>query len=165
MTRLLTFHEIDGRIGNSILRDTVPIKLEGFGDVTDIKVNGQEIVLIGDKSTSKPYEPSSLAKIQFELKSWQKHNFPNRDNWEPAMGIAEESGELCHAVLKRHQGIRGTPEEHKAAIKDAVADIIIYCADLANAEGFSLEATVSEVWLKVKQRDWALEREKRAANK
>ena len=42
------------------------------------------------------------------------------------LGICEEAGELCHAQLKKEQGIRGTIEQHDAAMKDAVGDIMIY---------------------------------------
>jgi len=95
-----------------------------------------------------------LNRLQLELLSWQKHNFPNREPWEPLIGISEEVGELHHAFLKRHQGIRGTREEWDAEIKDALADIIVYLCDFANAEEIDLEHELAETWARVKRRDW-----------
>lgn len=59
---------------------------------------------------------------------WQLRNFPAvraNPHW-PLMGICEEAGELMHARLKMEQGIRGSPEEWAAKIKDALADISIF---------------------------------------
>jgi NTP pyrophosphatase (non-canonical NTP hydrolase) len=89
------------------------------------------------------------------LEAWSAHNFPGRTSVQPLLGVVEEVGELSHAYLKRQQGIRGTAEEHTAAVEDAVADIVIFLADFCNAEGIDLEATVERVWdTEVKPRDW-----------
>ena len=94
-----------------------------------------------------------LRKLQKEQKPWVEHNFGDRPSWQPLLGVAEEVGELCHAFLKRAQGIRNT-ENHTENIKDAVADIVIYLSDFCNAEGIDFETTVQETWDKVKNRDW-----------
>lgn len=96
----------------------------------------------------------TLRQLQLELKPWQAHNFPNRQPVEPLLGVAEETGELCHAHLKGVQKIRHTPEEVRSMKEDAVADIIVYLADYCNAEGIDLEAALFKTWSKVKQRDW-----------
>lgn len=64
---------------------------------------------------------------------------------------------LCHAVLKRHQGIRGfdDAEKYATARNQACADLF---ARLRLRQGF--DADLEETWLKVKQRDW----EKNKAN-
>ena len=80
----------------------------------------------------------TLSDLQGELRLWQEHNFPGRESWEPLMGVAEEVGELSHAHLKQHQGIRRN-EDHEAKARDAVGDIIVYLADYCNARGFSLQ--------------------------
>jgi NTP pyrophosphatase (non-canonical NTP hydrolase) len=95
----------------------------------------------------------TLDKLQFELRKWQQHNFPNRERWEPLMGVAEEVGELSHAHLKKHQGIR-LEEDHDATAQDAIGDIVIYLADYCNARGFNLGEIVTDTWELVKQRDW-----------
>lgn len=63
-------------------------------------------------------------------------------------------GKLSHAFLKREQGIRGTKEEHDAAIKDAVADILIYLCDFCNCEKIDMLEELNKTWLQVSQRDW-----------
>lgn len=59
--------------------------------------------------------------------AWGEYNF---DHHAPHYGVAEEAGELIHAKLKMAQGIRGTPEEHQLAIKDAYADLLVFLSHL-----------------------------------
>ncbi len=94
-----------------------------------------------------------LSDIQEEMKPWLRHNFGDRPAWQPLLGLMEELGELSHAFLKREQGIR-TAEDHDAAIRDGVADILIYLMDFCNAEGINLATALRETWARVKQRDW-----------
>lgn len=71
-----------------------------------------------------------LLEIQEDLKEWSENNFgSDRDPELPLLGIVEEVGELAHAQLKSIQKIRGTPEEHEEAKKDAVGDIVIFLLD------------------------------------
>jgi len=92
--------------------------------------------------------------LQDEQRPWAVHNFPGREPGDPLLGAVEELGELCHAHLKRKQGIRGTPAELEVAAKDAVADIVIYLADYCTARGFDFQTLMEETWAKVKARDW-----------
>tara|TARA_Y100000310_G_scaffold143479_1_gene142842 strand:+ start:1541 stop:1861 length:321 start_codon:yes stop_codon:yes gene_type:complete len=94
-----------------------------------------------------------LQQLQIEVSDWQAKNFPNGEPWEPVMGVAEEVGELSHAFLKKHQGIR-LNEDHEAAMKDAVGDVVIYLADVCHRNGFNLAECVTTAWDEVKQRDW-----------
>lgn len=94
-----------------------------------------------------------LDDIQDQMKPWLEHNFGNRPAWQPLVGLMEELGELSHAFLKREQGIH-TNENHDEAIRDAVADILIYLMDFCNTEGINLASQVCETWAKVWQRDW-----------
>lgn len=76
--------------------------------------------------------------LQVEQAAWADRNFGHpktRPLLHPALGMDEEAGELCHALLKAHQGIRGTKEEHAAAMRDAVGDICIYMLDFATLCG------------------------------
>jgi len=70
--------------------------------------------------------PATLQDLQKSLYAWQIYNFGEQDDERIILGICEEAGELCHAILKSEQGIRGTPEEHEAAMKDAIGDIMVY---------------------------------------
>lgn len=89
---------------------------------------------------------SELTRLQAEVAEWALRNFPNATIHQPLIGVAEECGELCHAHLKAEQGIRGTPEEHLAAKKDAIGDMVIYlmhyCA-LAGIDWIEIEAAQS----------------------
>ena len=95
-----------------------------------------------------------LRQLQDELSAWQQHNFPGREPWEPLVGVSEEVGELSHAFLKRHQGIRGTSDELHEEARDAIGDIIVYLADFCNALNYDLQECLDDAWFKVKQRDW-----------
>jgi NTP pyrophosphatase (non-canonical NTP hydrolase) len=118
------------------------------------------------------YQPQpihfNLHNFQRELKVWAEYNFPDNPPDSPIIGMGEEIGELFesltgliisngklnHAYLKQKQGIRGTREQHQAAIKDAVADIIVYLADFCNKTDINLTLTLAETWSKVRRRDW-----------
>jgi NTP pyrophosphatase (non-canonical NTP hydrolase) len=96
----------------------------------------------------------SLREIQKEQDVWSKANFDNKKPYQPILGATEEVGELAHAYLKMEQGIRGTKEEHTAAMKDAVGDCVIFLMDLCNQMGWDFENVVNETWDHVKKRNW-----------
>jgi NTP pyrophosphatase (non-canonical NTP hydrolase) len=83
----------------------------------------------------------SLATLQMRVAEWRKAAYPDTRGIElQALGVAEESGELCHAVLKYKQGIRGydfakTHDE----VADAIGDIIIYAMGVADTLDISVE--------------------------
>lgn len=95
-----------------------------------------------------------LNDLQDEVSKWASHNFPNAQPWEPLLGAAEEIGELCHAHLKMHQGIRGTEDEHRAAKCDAIGDVLICLAHYCHLNGIGFQLAVETAWKEVKQRDW-----------
>lgn len=96
----------------------------------------------------------TLSQLQSEVGEWSRKNFPNNQPYHPLLGVTEETGELAHAHLKMDQGIRGTPEEHKLAKIDAVADIMIYLANYCDLNAINMELAVETTWANVKQRDW-----------
>jgi NTP pyrophosphatase (non-canonical NTP hydrolase) len=95
----------------------------------------------------------TLKQLQEEQKPWVKHNFPERLDYHPFLGLMEEVGELAHSHLKLLQGIR-VNEDHHAKAKDAVGDIVIFLADYCSARGYDLQECVEKTWAEVKQRDW-----------
>lgn len=101
-----------------------------------------------------PRRTGSLAALQREMPSWQNHNFPGRPGHWPLLGMVEELGELAHAWLKRAQGIRGTPEQHREAIEDAIVDLFTFGVDFACSEHIDLDKAIAKVWPKVRARDW-----------
>jgi len=80
-------------------------------------------------------EPESLQDLQVCLYDWQTHNFGEQDNELTLLGICEESGELCHAQLKREQNIRGTAKEHDQEMLDAIGDVMIYTMNFLSGNG------------------------------
>lgn len=101
-------------------------------------------------------DESKIQQIQKEAHGWRE------DNFDPAtvttqhqlLGVVEEVGELAHAVLKRDQGIRGTAKEHRAAIEDAVGDLVLFLMGVCSCENMDFEFVVSRTWATVKHRNW-----------
>lgn len=108
-----------------------------------------------------------LKEMQGLVGSWSKQNFGDQvskangmtlGSLAPLLGVVEEVGELCHATLKHHQGIRGfdDPAKYEEAVIDAAADIMVYLCDYAEREGFSLHDALNTVWDRiVSKRNWA----------
>lgn len=92
--------------------------------------------------------------LQSRLHLWRQRNFPTTDADQQLFGVVEEVGELAHANLKSKQGIRGTPEEHIAAEKDAVGDILIYLAGYCSYREWDMIAILEETAEQVTKRDW-----------
>ena len=108
----------------------------------------------------------SLREIQREIGEWSRRNFGEQVSKAtgqrlgslcPLLGVQEELGELCHVVLKRHQGIRGYDDDVKYQTErdDALADILVFLCDFSEDEGVDLEGVLAMAWNKVKSRDWA----------
>lgn len=95
----------------------------------------------------------SLAKIQTENLRWSRRNFGEHPSWHPLLGLSEEVGELSHAYLKRLQGIY-PDQKHDSAIRDAVADIVIFLCDFCNCEGIDLETEIQKAWSEVRCRNF-----------
>lgn len=101
--------------------------------------------------------PMSFLDLQVQLDPWVRKNFGSAPSWHALLGMVEEIGELAHAYLKQAQGIRGTDHELEAKQKDAVADIMIFCADFCNKKGWNMQEIIEEVLPKVLARDWTKE--------
>lgn len=67
-----------------------------------------------------------MNNLIIEITEWANHNFPTMTPKKCLLGMIEELGELSHAVLKMHQGIRGTNAQFRAEIRDAHADMMIF---------------------------------------
>lgn len=95
-----------------------------------------------------------LAKIQRDQGAWELRNFGEQPSWTALVGMMEELGELAHAHLKMHQGIRGSQEQHAAAREDAVGDIVVYMLSYCTKVGIDLEKAIERTWAEVSQRNW-----------
>lgn len=91
--------------------------------------------------------------LQQEIGEWAARNFPITPE-ASALIIAEEAGEVCRAVLKRFDGIRGTHGEWTEEIRKEVAEVFIALAKMAWAEGFDLEQAITDRWAVIRLRDW-----------
>ena len=94
----------------------------------------------------------ALNRIQEEHRVWTDYNFPDAPDYHSLIGAMEEMGELCHAWLKREQGIRGNGHEEKA--RDAIGDIILYLLHFCSRNGWQMSDIIQETWDGVKVRDW-----------
>lgn len=100
----------------------------------------------------------NIGKTQQQVAAWVAHNFPGTSNAERALGLAEESGEVCRAVLKLEQGIRGSRDEWLTEVAKELGDVFVKLCDVANAYGIDLEDAVAARWATVRARDWQADR-------
>lgn len=83
-----------------------------------------------------------LSKLQSEHATWVDREFPNQPAYLPAIGMVEEAGELCHALLKLQQLMlygadrRYSPAELHADFVDAIGDCAIYACSYCNATSY-----------------------------
>jgi len=88
------------------------------------------------------------------------HRWEQRQPWagDPpaivALGLGEEAGEVQRAVLKMHQGIRGTKEEWIEEARKECGDVFIKLCAVASSLGFDLGQAITERWEIVRERDW-----------
>lgn len=97
----------------------------------------------------------ALGKVQRESHKWRQKAYPTTSTPElQTLGMAEEVGEVAHAVLKNVQGIRGYDlEKTKAEVGDGLADVIIYACGIASAFGLDLEDELLKAWTHVRDRN------------
>jgi NTP pyrophosphatase (non-canonical NTP hydrolase) len=89
-----------------------------------------------------------------DIQAWIRHNFPDSDGCERALGLGEEVGEVQRAVLKLEQGIRGTREEWLAEISKELGDVFVKLVDVSTHYGIDLMRAVEDRWAVVRERDW-----------
>ncbi len=99
---------------------------------------------------------SLLRELQHLSHEWRKANFPPETitPMHQALGVAEEVGELCHAILKMEQGIRGTREHHLETAADSVGDIVVFLAGVCSTLDIDLDLAVQKAWDQVSRRNW-----------
>lgn len=107
-------------------------------------------------TNAEPALPDEWAALQQRLSRWETRNFGQGTFEHAALGVAEESGELCHAVLKHAQKIRGMGDIEVLREKagDAIADIVIYSINLCSKLGLDFGTLVRETSREVMRRDW-----------
>jgi NTP pyrophosphatase (non-canonical NTP hydrolase) len=105
----------------------------------------------------------TISETQEQIGEWADRNFPcddrSRTALRVALGVAEETGELAHAILKRDQRIRDPILMSKGATytdeaQGAVGDIVIFLMHLCHNEGWDIGEIIDDASKKVMQRDW-----------
>lgn len=95
----------------------------------------------------------NLDKIQRTVIQWQRENFPQCQEWELALGVCEEAGELAQCILKLHRGMRGD-EFDEAHLKDAVGDVVIFLMGICEGRNWKLSEVIEETARRVILRNW-----------
>jgi NTP pyrophosphatase (non-canonical NTP hydrolase) len=104
------------------------------------------------KSSSANPSPD-LDSLQHQVLCWQSKNFPDCEEWELALGVCEESGELAQCVLKLYRGIRAD-EFNEDRLKDTIGDIVIYLMGICGARNWTLAEILRETSERVLSRNW-----------
>lgn len=107
-----------------------------------------------------------LDAYQSEVWEWAQENFGDTsarggDVVSATLGLAEETGELCRAVLKQHQGIRGSWEEWQEEIGKELGDVFIKVFDVASRAGINVSEVLEKRWYTISQRNNAYQQDKR----
>lgn len=98
---------------------------------------------------------STLREVQNEARTWRARNFPDHTIDQQFMGMAEEMGEMAHALLKHEQGIREIDDEAVVdLVADAWADWVIFSMGILDKLGIDANDALITTWVRVKHRDW-----------
>ncbi len=114
------------------------------GDVTETPEEKAHLLARQAFERSDWGSQTTISYTQFVLSRWQNKHFGAVPHTQLALGVAEEAGELCHAVLKHVQKIRGLTDEkaYRLAAADALADVVIYAMQFATALRLDLATLV-----------------------
>lgn len=98
----------------------------------------------------------NLSALQVQLYRWQVRNFGVPSELAILAGATEELGELAHALLKHHQGIRGMAnrEAMREAAGDAIADVVVYLIQLCTALRLDFGTLLEGTAIEVMERNW-----------
>lgn len=100
-----------------------------------------------------------IPQMQDDVDLWNDKQ-PWKD--DPAVvvvvGLGEECGEVQRAVLKMHQGIRGTEQEWLDEAAKELGDVFIKMCALANSLGMDLQYAIEQRWAEISQRNFTKDR-------
>lgn len=101
-----------------------------------------------------------IPTMQDDVDMWNSRQ-PWRDDPPVVVvvGLGEETGEVQRAVLKMHQGIRGTKEEWIEEAAKEMGDVFIKLCQLATALDLDLEDCIRERWGEISQRNFTTDRQ------
>ncbi len=97
----------------------------------------------------------SIRGAQNEVSAWNQ-----RQPWKDdppvvvVVGLGEECGEVQRAILKMHQGIRGTEQEWREEAAKEMGDVFIKLCALADSLGMDLEDCIAQRWDVIRERNF-----------
>lgn len=113
--------------------------------------------LLLDTELAEPaaFEETGCYPSQEDISEWTFRNFGHvLSPAINALGLCEEVGELCRALIKREQLVRGDYEEWTGEIRKELGDIFIKLVDTADRLGFDLMTVAVLRWQTIRQRDF-----------
>lgn len=114
------------------------------------EIPSQEDVLEEFKITKDPFADPRFKPMALEISLLRM----KLKIFEQFTGIAEETGELAHSLLKQQQGIRGTAEEHEEKARDAVGDLAIFLLTFCCRKGWDFGEILLKTWEQVRKRTY-----------
>lgn len=95
--------------------------------------------MAGDEEGKNEVERAWLEGFQVEQKAWSIRNFGDGPQHRPVVGMIEELGELFEALEERNVLASTDDDERcRAAIEDAVGDVIVYMVNVCWQRGWLL---------------------------
>lgn len=90
---------------------------------------------------------------QTVIAEWCQRQFRNSLEIQ-TLQMVEEAGEVCRAIVKRHQGIRGSYEEWTTKLRQELGDVFISLNNVAELAGFDLMVVSVLRWDEISRRDF-----------
>lgn len=99
-----------------------------------------------------------ITDMQEEVEEWnQLQPWAGDPPIVVVVGLGEETGEVQRAVLKMHQGIRGTEQEWRNEAAKEMGDVFIKLCSLAESLGMDLETCIKNRWAVIKKRNFTVD--------
>jgi len=97
----------------------------------------------------------TLTELQFAIKKNMEENGIKQTPVLMALGVCEEAGEMCHAILKHEQRIGICRDEisYRQKLMDAIGDTAIYLMQLCHEMGWDFETIIQDVGIMVLARN------------
>lgn len=94
--------------------------------------------------------PFNLNSFQAAVGHWHSQTFPEAKASHIALKLAEETGEVCRAVVEA--SFPSLSGHHRDLLADELSDVLIVLAALASKCGISLAKAVEVRWKMVEAR-------------
>lgn len=94
--------------------------------------------------------PFNLNTFQAAVGHWHGQRFPEAKASHIALKLAEETGEVCRALVESSFPSRS--DHHRESLADELGDVLIVLAALASKCGISLAKAVEARWKIVEAR-------------